>query len=117
MDSSTLTLGFVPGDRPAFSTEWALNMRDRCEAALKNISNVRLVLPNPEFTSKGLVSNLDQAVKVAEQFNSVQVNRLLLGTMNFGDEEALCEVARQVEPVAGESDDADPKQYRAHGAQ
>ena len=98
MVSQTLTLGFVPGDRPGFSTEWALRMRDRCVTALKQIPNVKLVLPNPEFTSKGLVSNIDQAAQVADQFKSMAVNRLLLGTMNFGDEEALSEIARQLEP-------------------
>ena len=98
MASQTLTLGFVPGDRPGFSTDWAHKMRDRCVAALKKISTVKLALPNPEFTTKGLVSNIHQATQVADQFKSMGVNRLLLGTMNFGDEEALSEVARQLEP-------------------
>ena len=96
MSTTTTKLGFVPGDRSVFSTTWALQMRDRCVAALRGIENVELILPDESISTKGLVSNIAQAEAVAAQFKARGVDRLLLGTMNFGDEEALSEVARRL---------------------
>lgn len=96
MPVANLKLGFVPGDRPVFSTAWALQMRDRCVKTLRGIAGVELVLPDESISTKGLVRSMEQAEAVAEQFRLAGVNRLLLGTMNFGDEEALCEVARRL---------------------
>ena len=96
MSHTTVKLGFVPGDRPVFSTAWALRMRDRCVETLRKIAGVELVLPGEAITTKGLVRSMEQAEAVAEQFRKAGVERLLLGTMNFSDEEALCEVARRL---------------------
>lgn len=94
--STAIKLGFVPGDRSVFSTAWALQMRDRCVTALRKLEQVELVLPDPAVTTKGLVSNITQAHAVARQFKSQGVTHLLLGTMNFGDEVAMSEIARQL---------------------
>lgn len=96
MNNSSVKLGFVPGDRPVFSTAWALRMRDRCVTALRGLAGVELILPDHAITTQGLVRSIVQAEAVAEQFRKAGVQRLLLGTMNFGDEEAMSEVARRL---------------------
>ena len=96
MTSSRIKLGFVPGDRPVFSTAWALRMRDRCVAALAGVADVQLIEPDHAISTQGLVRSVVQAEAVAEQFRAAGVQRLLLGTMNFGDEEAMSEVARRL---------------------
>jgi L-fucose isomerase-like protein len=83
------TLGFVPGHRPAFSQQWALAMRQTCVDAL---SALELDLRVPE----GVISNIEDAESAWPWFAEQEIDALLLGTMTFGDEEALAEIAQRL---------------------
>jgi L-fucose isomerase-like protein len=84
-----MKLGFVPGHRPAFSQQWALDMRQTCIDALDKL-NLEVVAP------EGLISNIEDAESAWPWFAEQGVDALLLGTMTFGDEEALAEIAHRL---------------------
>ncbi|MFT5129133.1 MAG: L-fucose isomerase-like protein [Rhodothermales bacterium] len=85
----SISLGFVPGHRPSFSQDWALEMRRTCVDALTPL-DLELVVP------EGVISNIEEAESAWPWFAERGVEALLLGTMTFGDEEALAEIAQRL---------------------
>jgi L-fucose isomerase-like protein len=87
-------IGFLPSnwdawDGNAATGPWAGPMRDRCVAALEQISGVELVVPTREMTGNGCVNDVSQARLTLELFESEKIQGLLVGNMTFGMEVAV----------------------------
>jgi L-fucose isomerase-like protein len=87
-------IGFVPAKRGTFNANLAVAMRQETIAALE-AAGVEVVVPSTEDTPFGCVENRREAELCAELFRRRQVEGILLGAMNFGDEQSAAWVVRQ----------------------
>lgn len=85
--SMPVKIGFVPANRRYFSTELALKMRDQTLDAFGRLG-VEVVVPDKNVTEAGCVKNRDEGRKCGELFRSAGVDGIVVGAMNFGDEQA-----------------------------
>ena len=81
-------LGFLPARRGCFDAVSAGAMRKRTDAVLKKLG-VEFVAPEEGKTEQGCVTTLEEARYVAELFRRENVDGILLGAMNFGEESAV----------------------------
>lgn len=86
-------IGFAPAHREVFDEKWAVDMRRRCLEELSKIENLEVVVPNEKMTKKGLIRNEEDAEKVISLFREKEVAGLIIGTMTFGEEIPILEVA------------------------
>jgi L-fucose isomerase-like protein len=91
---SKITLGFVPANRGFFPAELAAKMRAETITALEK-SGVEVVVPSEEQTKIGCVENRAEAELCAELFRHKDVKGIVIGAMNFGDEQAAALTVRQ----------------------
>lgn len=84
--SSKLKLGFVPANRRYFSTEMAAKARSETLAAMRKLG-IEAVVPDETLTEIGCVKNRDEGRKCAELFRKEGVDGIIVGAMNFGDEQ------------------------------
>ncbi len=84
-------LGFVPASRGFFSQELAARMRAETLAALQTLG-LEVVVPTPEQTRNGCVGTRAEAVLCARMFREREVQGLVVGAVNFGDEQAVAAV-------------------------
>lgn len=91
--SPTVRLGFVPSMRFPTSHPWCTAMRDRVVAALTGIKGVEVVSPGEDVAPHGLVQNDEQAIRASAYLRSQDVDGVLVGAMDFGDEISAAAVA------------------------
>jgi len=89
-----VALGFVPAHRGFFSVELASKMRVQTIAAIERLG-VRVVVPTPDETKAGCVENRREAELCAELFRQQGVQGIVIGAVNFGDEQAAAWTVRQ----------------------
>jgi len=89
-----ITLGFIPANRGFFSAELAAAMRQHTIDAMTR-QGVNVVVPGPEQTKVGCVENRQEAELCAELFRRNNVQGIVVGAVNFGDEQAVGWTVRQ----------------------
>ena len=94
LEQKPLALGFIPANRASFSDELALKMRNQAVAAMEK-AGIRAVVPSPQQTKAGCVENRAEAEICAELFRTSGVQGIVIGAVNFGDEQAAAWTVRQ----------------------
>jgi L-fucose isomerase-like protein len=89
-----VTLGFIPAHRAFFSVELAAKMRQQTIETMKNLG-VEVVVPDAGQTKAGCVENRREAELCAELFRRHDVQGIVVGAVNFGDEQAVAWTVRQ----------------------
>jgi L-fucose isomerase-like protein len=89
-----IVMGFVPANRNLFSDVLAAKMREATIAAMKEVG-IEVVVPDPSQTKVGCVENRREAELCAELFRKAGVQGIVIGAMNFGDEQAAAWTVRQ----------------------
>ena len=89
-----LRIGFVPAKRGSFNAQLAAAMRQRTIAVLEQ-AGLDVVVPAAEETSYGCVENRQEAERCAALFRHRQVQGIVIGAVNFGDEQSAAAVVRQ----------------------
>lgn len=87
-------LGFVPANRGFFSTELAQKMRNQTIEVMKN-QGIEVVVPDENQTKAGCVETLQEAEICAKLFRDANVDGIVIGAMNFGDEQSAAWVVKQ----------------------
>jgi len=87
-------LGFVPANRGFFSANLAAKMRQQTIDAMEAMG-LEVVVPTPEQTKVGCVENRAEAELCAKLFRDADVDGIVIGAVNFGDEQAAAWVIRQ----------------------
>ena len=80
-----ITLGFVPANRGFFSAELAASMRQQTIDAMQKLG-IKVIVPSPEQTKVGCVENRKEAEICADLFRRNNVQGIVIGAVNFGDE-------------------------------
>ena len=88
------TLGFVPANRGFFSAELAAAMRVRTIDAMRKLG-IEVVVPAEDQTKVGCVENRQEAELCAKLFREKNVEGIVIGAVNFGDEQSVAWVVRQ----------------------
>ena len=88
-----IKIGFIPAHRNIFSSDWAINMKERTLQTLSKIDFIEVVTPTNEITTNGLVENEDDAKKTIQLFLDSKIDALLIGTMTFGEELPIMSIA------------------------
>ncbi|MCE9589549.1 MAG: L-fucose/L-arabinose isomerase family protein [Planctomycetes bacterium] len=86
-------LGFVPASRGFFSKELAAKMRRASVQAMQKVG-VQVVVPSESDMPNGCVETLAQAKKCGAMFRGKGVHGIVIGAMNFGDEQSAATVVR-----------------------
>ncbi len=94
LDLGKVALGFVPANRGFFSAELAAKMRGQAIDAMQNLG-AEVIVPAPEQTKVGCVENRQEAELCAELFRRHDVKGIVIGAVNFGDEQAAAWTVRQ----------------------
>jgi len=89
-----VTLGFIPANRGSFSDVLAAKMRDLAVTAMKE-AGVEVVVPSPDQTKVGCVENRQEAEVCAELFRRHNVQGIVVGAVNFGEEQAVAWTVRK----------------------
>lgn len=89
-----ITLGFVPANRGSFSDELAAKMRNLAVEVMQK-QGIEVVVPSPEQTKVGCVENRREAEVCAELFRRANVQGIVIGAVNFGEEQSVAWVVRQ----------------------
>jgi len=84
----TIKLGFIPSNRGFFSKELAASMRDQTIATLK-ACGIEVVVPDVSQTKVGCVETRQEAELAAEMFRREGVHGILVGAVNFGEEQGV----------------------------
>ncbi|NLG26433.1 MAG: hypothetical protein GX557_00855 [Chloroflexi bacterium] len=87
-------LGFLPCHRYPYDEDWASDMRQRCQKALRALEDVELVTPSGSLMHNGLLRDDAGAQAAIDLFAQRGVHGLLLGAMTRADEVAACSVAQ-----------------------
>ena len=96
--TSSVRIGFLPSNWEAWDgplqdgSRWAQAMRDRVVGVLAGVDGLDLVVPSPELTGDGCVSDRPSARKTLDLFRAENIQGLLIGNMTFGMEVAVAEV-------------------------
>jgi len=92
--AKSVRLGFVPAKRGTFNANLAVSMRQQTIAALEG-AGLEVVVPTTDDTQYGCVENRQEAERCAEVFRRQAVDGIVIGAMNFGDEQSAAWVVRQ----------------------
>lgn len=87
-------LGFVPANRGFFSAQLAAKMRREAITAMEKLG-VRVVVPSESETKVGCVESRAEAELCAELFRKHDVQGIVIGAVNFGDEQAAAWAVKQ----------------------
>jgi L-fucose isomerase-like protein len=87
-------LGFIPANRGFFSPVLAAKMRRQTLEALASLG-VEVVTPSEEQTKVGCVENIAEAEICAKLFRDADVDGIVIGAVNFGDEQAAAWVVKK----------------------
>ncbi|MBN2473359.1 MAG: L-fucose/L-arabinose isomerase family protein [Pirellulales bacterium] len=89
-----ITLGFIPANRGFFSSELAAKMRKQTVAAMEK-SGIDVVVPGEDQTEVGCVQSLQEAELCARLFREKNVRGIVVGAVNFGDEQSVAWTIRK----------------------
>ncbi|MCX7012418.1 MAG: L-fucose/L-arabinose isomerase family protein [Candidatus Sumerlaeota bacterium] len=92
--SRKITLGFVPANRGFFSNALAEKMRDQTVQALRR-EGIGVVVPSKTETKVGCVETREEALLAGRMFREKQVDGILVGAVNFGDEQGVAYVVKE----------------------
>lgn len=81
-------IGLIPANRGFFSDELAAKMRKDTVKAIR-AAGAKVVVPDAGMTKAGCVETLDEAEKVGKMFREADVDGIVVGAMNFGDEQGV----------------------------
>ena len=87
-------IGFIPANRGFFSSELAAKMRKETIAAMQR-QGIEVVVPSEDQTKVGCVQSLAEAEICAELFRQNKVQGIVIGAVNFGDEQSAAWVVRE----------------------
>jgi len=93
-EDDRIRLGFVPANRGSFSDELAFKMRNATIEAMRQ-AGIDVVVPSPEQTKVGCVETRKEADACAELFRTNGVQGIVVGAVNFGEEQPVAHVVRQ----------------------
>ena len=89
-----VTLGFIPANRGFFSPKLAAQMRKQTIDVIKK-AGVGVVVPSEKQTNIGCVENHREAEICARLFRRKNVDGIVIGAVNFGDEQAAALTVRR----------------------
>ena len=89
-----MTLGFIPANRGCFSADLAAKMRGETVRAMERFG-IDVVVPSPDQTKVGCVENRQEAEVCAALFRQHEVKGIVIGAVNFGDEQAAAWTVRK----------------------
>lgn len=92
--TTPITLGFIPSSRGFFSKDLARAMRQETIDAAARLG-VRLVVPREDQTKVGCVETRQEAELAADLFRREQVQGILIGAVNFGEEQGAAWCVRR----------------------
>lgn len=92
--SDALKLGLVPANRGFFSDELASKMRGETIQALE-AAGITVVVPDESQTKLGCVETRDEAIVCGKLFRAEDVDGIVVGAMNFGDEQGVAITVRE----------------------
>jgi L-fucose isomerase-like protein len=87
-------LGFIPANRGFFSSELAAKMRAETIAALEG-QGIEVVAPTEDQTNVGCVESRQEAGLVADMFRAEKVQGIVIGAVNFGEEQSVAHCVRE----------------------
>ena len=93
VDLPETKLGFVPACRGFFNRNLAAKMRNQVIAAVRNLP-VDLVVPTEQQTNLGCVETYQEAEIAAQLFRQRGVQGIIVGAVNFGDEQTAAFAVR-----------------------
>ncbi len=82
-----VTLGFIPANRGFFSAQLAAKMRKQTIEAMEKVG-INVIVPGEQETKVGCVENIQEANLCADLFRKNSIQGIVIGAMNFGDEQA-----------------------------
>ena len=89
-----IALGFLPANRGFFSKELARSMRDATVEAMVR-AGIRVVVPDAAQTKVGCVETRQEAELAAELFRRERVQGIVVGAVNFGEEQGVAWCVRK----------------------
>ncbi len=87
MTLKPIKLGFIPANRGFFSPVLAAKMRRQTIETMEAMG-IQVVVPSPEQTKVGCVENRSEAEICAKLFRESDIDGIVIGAVNFGDEQA-----------------------------
>lgn len=87
-------LGFIPANRGFFSAVLAAKMRKQTIDAMQKLG-IEVVVPSDADTKAGCVENISEAELCAALFRQHDVDGIVIGAVNFGDEQAAAWVVKK----------------------
>lgn len=94
MMNKKVKLGFIPANRGFFSSKLAAEMRQETIAAM-NKAGIEVVVPSEQQTEVGCVSTLKEADLTAAMFRREDVDGIIVGCVNFGEETAVAQTVKK----------------------
>jgi len=88
-----IKIGFIPANRGFFSSELAAKMRGETIAAMEKLG-ITVVVPGEDQTEVGCVQSLGEAEVCAELFRQHNVRGIVVGAVNFGEEQSVAQTIR-----------------------
>ncbi|MBL8762867.1 MAG: L-fucose/L-arabinose isomerase family protein [Phycisphaerae bacterium] len=86
--ATSVKVGFLPSNRGFFSKELAASMRDQTIAVMRGLG-IEVVVPDATQTKVGCVETRQEAELAAEMFRREGVHGILVGAVNFGEEQGV----------------------------
>ncbi len=93
-NTPSLKLGFIPANRGMFSERLAAKMRTQTIDSLKALG-IDVVVPTTEQTRQGCVESREEAELCAKLFRDQDVHGIVIGAVNFGDEQSAAWTVRR----------------------
>lgn len=101
-----IKVGFVPSYRFRY-TPWCQKMRDESLMAFQRVPGLEVVVPSPSsddqtvdavngLTPYGMINNLHQGEAIADFFRRQEVDGLIIGNLDFGDERSSAKIAERL---------------------
>jgi len=94
VNATPLRIGFIPAHRGFFSPILATKMRRQTIHALESFG-VQVIVPSEDETKLGCVENPGDAETAAQLFRQADVDAIVIGAVNFGDEQAAALTVRK----------------------
>jgi len=94
MIDETIKIGFIPANRGFFSSELAAKMRGETVEAMQKLG-IEVVVPDESQTEVGCVQSLNEAEICAKLFRDNEVKGILVGAVNFGEEQSVAWTVRK----------------------
>jgi len=111
IEKPIVKIGFVPSYRdfgPRVIPEWCVKMREDALISFNKIKGLKIVAPTSSpnepraidakqgYSPYGSICNLDQAEAIATFFAQEQVDGIIIGALDFGDERSAGKIAEML---------------------